>query len=106
MIMFEQSRRLSEPLRWGRREKTIVAGLLSCVVLAAIGLVAFGLTSGAPARAGCISVTFASTLGAANVHECGARARGTCAVPVAFRGAAREALEAACARAGYPFAIR
>ena len=25
MIMFEQSRRLSEPLRWGRREKTVVA---------------------------------------------------------------------------------
>ena len=25
MIMLEQSRRLSEPLRWGRREKTIVA---------------------------------------------------------------------------------
>ena len=24
--MFEQSRRLSEPLRWGRREKTAVAG--------------------------------------------------------------------------------
>ena len=38
MIMFDQSRRLSEPLRWGRREKTVVAVLLSCVVLAAIGL--------------------------------------------------------------------
>ncbi len=75
MIMFEQSRRLSEPLRWGRREKTIVAVVVSCLVLAVIGLVAFGLTSGAPARAGCINVTFASTLGAANVHECGARAR-------------------------------
>jgi len=106
MIMHEQSRRLSEPLRWGRREKTIVAGLLSCVVLAVIGLVAFGLTSGARARAGCISVTFASTLGAANVHACGARARDTCASPGGFHGAAAEELKAACARARYPFATR
>jgi len=106
MIMQDQSRRLSEPLRWGRREKTIAAGLLSCVVLAAIGLVAFGLTSGAPARAGCISVTFASTLGAANVHECGGRARDTCAAPGGFRGVAAEELQAACARARYPFDTR
>ncbi len=52
MIMFDQSRRLSEPLRWGRREKTIVAVLLaSCVVLALAGLGAYALTSGSPARA-------------------------------------------------------
>ncbi|HTU79735.1 MAG TPA: hypothetical protein VMF09_13350 [Solirubrobacteraceae bacterium] len=104
MIMFEQSRRLSEPLRWGRREKTIAAVLLSCVVLAIVGLVAFGLTTGAPARAGCIDITFASTLGAANVHECGARARDTCATPEGFRGVAGQELRAACRRVGYRFA--
>jgi len=49
--MFEQSRRLSEPLRWGRREKTTVAVLLSCVALALIGLGAYALSTGAPARA-------------------------------------------------------
>ncbi len=106
MIMFEQSRRLSEPLRWGRREKTIVTVVVCCVVLAVVGLVAFGLTSGAPARAGCIDVTFASTLGAANVHECGGRARDTCAAPAGFRGNAAEELKLACARARYPFDIR
>ncbi len=68
MIMFEQSRRLSEPLRWGRREKTVVAVLLSCVALALIGLGAYALTSGAPARRDCIDLTFASTLGVARVH--------------------------------------
>ena len=93
MIMQDQSRRLSEPLRWGRREKR----------LAALGLVAFALTSGAPARAGCIDVTFASTLGAANVKECGARARDTCAAPGGFRGVAAQELKAACGRAGYRF---
>jgi len=102
MIMFEQSRRLSEPLRWGRREKTVVAVLLSCVLLALIGLGAYALTSGAPARAGCIDVTFASTLGAARVHTCGSQARGVCASPGAFREVTQE-LRAACRRAGYPF---
>ncbi|HEV3045988.1 MAG TPA: hypothetical protein VGY13_01385 [Solirubrobacteraceae bacterium] len=102
MIMFEQSRRLSEPLQWGRREKTIVAVLLSCVALAAVGLVAFGLSGGAPARADCIDVTFASTLGAANVHECGAKARRVCASPSGFHGTAAQELAAACRRAKLP----
>jgi hypothetical protein len=102
MIMFERSRRLSEPLDWGRREKTAVALVLSCVALALIGLGAFALTSGAPARAGCIEVTFASTLGGAQLHDCGTHARRVCASPGAFRGIAQE-LQAACKRAGYPF---
>jgi hypothetical protein len=106
MIMQDQSRRLSEPLHWGRREKTIAAVLLSCLALAAVGAIAFALTSGSPARAGCISVTFASTLGAANVHECGARARDTCAAPGGFRGVAAQELKSACGRAHYPFDTR
>src|SRR5271155_3088093 len=101
MIMFDQSRRLSEPLPWGRREKTIVAIMLSCVVLALIGLGAFALTRGAPARADCVDVTFASTLGAARVHECGAKARGVCASG-AFHGIASQ-LRTACSKAGFPF---
>jgi len=101
MIMFDQSRRLSEPLPWGRREKTIVAIMLSCVVLALIGLGAFALTRGAPARADCISVTFASTLGAAQIHACGPHARRVCAGGPSA-GITAE-LRAACRRAGFPF---
>ncbi|HWX43956.1 MAG TPA: hypothetical protein VNY52_01375 [Solirubrobacteraceae bacterium] len=100
--MQDQSRRLSEPLRWGRREKAVVAVLLSCVLLAAVGLVAFALTSGAPARKDCIEVTFASTLGGATEHACGAQARTVCASPGAFKGVAEE-LRSACQRAGFPF---
>jgi len=102
MIMTGQSRRLSEPLRWGRREKVAVAVVLSCVALALAGLAAFALSSGAPARAGCISLTFASTLGGATVHECGTRARGLCASPEAFHAVAQE-LRSECRRAGYRF---
>ncbi len=102
MIMIDQSRRLSEPLRWGRREKTVVAVLLSCLLLAVLGLGAFAVTSGAPARRDCIEVTFASTLGGATEHACGARARAVCASRDAFHSVAAE-LRAACRRAGFPF---
>jgi hypothetical protein len=102
MIMIDQSRRLSEPLRWGRRERAIVAVLLSCVALVAIGLGAYALTSGSPARRDCVEVTFASTLGGATEHACGGQARRVCAAPGAFRSAAGE-LRAACRRAGFPY---
>jgi hypothetical protein len=102
MIMIDQSKRLSEPLRWGGRERAVVATLLVCVALALAGLVAFALTSGAPPRKDCIEVTFASTVGGATEHACGARARIVCASPGGFHRAAAE-LRAACRRAGFPF---
>jgi hypothetical protein len=102
MIMVDQSKRLSEPLRWGRRERTVVATLLACVLLAAIGLGAYALTTGAPPRKDCIEVNFASTLGGATEHACGAQARKVCASPGAFKHSA-EALRESCRRAGFPF---
>jgi hypothetical protein len=105
MIMMDQSRRLSEPLRWDRRERIVVAVLLACVALAAAGLGAYALTSGAPARKDCIEVTFASTLGGATEHACGAQARKVCASPTAFKSVAED-LRAACTRAGFPFTPR
>jgi hypothetical protein len=102
MIMQDQAKRLSEPLRWGRRERTVVAALLACVVLAVVGLGIFAVTSGAPARKDCIEVTFASTLGGATEHACGAQARTVCATPGAFKGVAAE-LRESCRRAGFPF---
>jgi hypothetical protein len=101
MIMFDQSRRLSEPLRWGRREKTAVAVVVGCLVLALAGLGAYALTSGAPARADCVTVTFASTLGGADLHACGPRARRICGSGD-FRGIQQQ-LSAACRRAGFPY---
>jgi hypothetical protein len=102
MIMENRSRRLSEPLRWGRREKTIVAALLSALALAAVGLGAFALTSGSREPSDCVDITFASTLGAAHMHACGARAKTLCASPNASKEIAAP-LKQACRRAGYPF---
>ena len=101
MIMIDRSRRLAEPLRWGRREKLAVGALLACVVLALAGLGAYALTSGSRSRRDCVDVTFASTLGGARLHGCGSRARRICASG-AFRGIAQE-LHVACKHAGLPF---
>jgi hypothetical protein len=102
MIMQDQSKRLSEPLRWGRRERTIIAVVLACVALGAVALGAYALTSGAPARKDCVDFTFASTLGGAQVHECGSKGRAVCASPGAFKGVSAE-LHEACRKAGFPF---
>ena len=104
MIMIDRSRRLAEPLRWGRREKLAVGSLLACVVLALAGLGAYALTSGSPARRDCVEVTFASTLGGARLHACGAHARRVCASGVA--GGIEAQLREACRRAGFPFRPR
>jgi hypothetical protein len=101
MIMENRARRLAEPLRWGRREKTAVAALLACVVLALVGLGIYALTSGAGPRKDCIDVTFASTVGAATIHACGARAKRICGS--AEFPAITQDLRSACGRAGLPF---
>jgi hypothetical protein len=103
MVMHEQHRRLSQPLRWGRRERAVIAALLACVAIALVGFGVYAATSGAPARADCIDLTFASTLGAAEVHACGTRARQICASgPAAYKSSERE-LRLACRHAGYRF---
>jgi len=103
MVMYEQSRRLSEPLRWGRRERAAVLAAAVCVVLALAALGAYALTSGSPARADCIRVTFASTLGGADLHGCGAQARRICASGQ-FRSIEQD-LERACRRAHMPYRV-
>jgi hypothetical protein len=101
MIMMDQSKRLSQPLRWGRREKSAIAVVLACAVLAALGLIAYGLTSGAPARADCIDVTFASTLGGAKLHACGGHARTICSAG-GYSGI-EDSLRSACRHAGFAY---
>jgi hypothetical protein len=101
MVMQEQARRLSEPLRWGRREKAIVGVLVAVVAAAAIALVVFAASSGAPARADCIDLEFPSTLGAAEVKGCGEHARQICSSG-AYKGLKAE-MRAACEHAGFPF---
>jgi hypothetical protein len=104
MVMIDQNKRLSEPLRWTRagRVAVIAAGALLLAALATVAVIAS--TSGSGRRAGCIEVTFASTLGAAVIHPCGARARALCANPADNPAAAAHgALREACRQAGLPY---
>jgi hypothetical protein len=103
MIMEARAKRLSTPLNWGRREKTAVAALLATVLLAAIALGAYALTSGGPARKDCVEAIAPSTVGAVRIHACGAKARQVCASAQRDKGIA-DALGASCRRAGIPVA--
>lgn len=102
MIMEARHQRLSTPLQWGRREKAIIGSLLALVLVAAVALGAYGLTSGGgKTRSDCVEVTFASTLGGAKVKGCGQRARAICASG-SFRSAADE-LRLQCRRLGFAY---
>ena len=100
MIMIDRSRRLSEPLRWGRREKLAVWAVAACILLGAGGLAIATLVGGSHSRRDCIDVTFASTLGASRLHACGDQARRICASPGQYRQIAQD-LRVACGRAGF-----
>jgi hypothetical protein len=100
MIMIDRSRRLSEPLRWGRREKIAVWAVAACLVLGLVGLGIVTLAGDSHTRRDCIDVTFASTLGASRLHACGGQARRICASPAQYRQIAED-LRAACAHAGF-----
>jgi hypothetical protein len=101
MVMQDQARRLSEPLRWGRREKTVMGVVGAVVLAAAIALIVFAASSGAPARADCITLTFANTLGGSEVKACGQKARAICSSG-AFKGIA-EQVRTECAHAGFAY---
>jgi hypothetical protein len=103
MVMQEQSKRLSQPLRWTRAGRV---GVILALVLLLGGTVATILASTTAKKLapGCIEVTFASTLGAAVVHPCGARAREMCASPAESPGLAEHgALREACRKARLPY---
>jgi hypothetical protein len=101
MIMEAQAKRLSTPLRWGRREKAAVASLLAVLLAALIALGAYALTSGSPARADCVEAIAPSTLGGVRIHACASKARQVCASANSYKGVA-ESLAASCRRAGLP----
>jgi hypothetical protein len=104
MVMQEQSKRLAQPLQWTGAGR--VAVIVTVLVLAIGTVVAVVASTGKETLApGCIQVTFASTLGAAVVHPCGARAREVCAKPADNPGLAEHGkLRDACRRAGLPYA--
>jgi hypothetical protein len=104
MIMIDHSKRLSQPLRWTRAGRWSVIAAAAAILAAAAVVAVIASTGGSGLRAGCIEVTFPSTLGAAVTRQCGSTARASCAAPAQNPGlAAHGALRAACRRAGLPY---
>lgn len=102
--MMEQSKRLSEPLRWTRAGRWAVICVAVLALAGTVVGVVVATTTSKSLAPGCIEVTFPSTLGAAAVHPCGARARAVCASPAENPGLAEHgALREACGRAGIPY---
>ena len=97
MILVDHHKRLSEPLQWGWRERSVVTGILTVLI---VGAVVLALSAGSKVhRGGCMEVTFPSTLGAARIEQCGGKARALCAHPGRLPHL-RPQVEAACRRAG------
>jgi hypothetical protein len=101
MVMYQQAQRLSEPLRWERRQKAALAFAVSVFAAGALAIGIYAATNSTPARADCIRVTFASTLGGADLRGCGGKARRICASG-SFPNLTDQ-LASACKRAGFPF---
>lgn len=104
MVMQDQAKRLAEPLRWTRASRLAVIAACTVLVAAFAVVAVVAETKGTDGRAGCIEVTFPSTLGAAAVHPCGAQARAMCANPAQNPAlAAQGRLLDACRQAGLPY---
>ncbi|MGA7705148.1 MAG: hypothetical protein WB998_09665 [Solirubrobacteraceae bacterium] len=103
MVMQEQSKRLAEPLHWTRAGRLAVLAACGLLVVALVTVGVLASTTGSR-QAGCIEVTYASSLGAALMHPCGAHAREACARPDQYPAAAAHgALREACRQAGLPY---
>lgn len=104
MVMIGQHRRLSEPLRWTRAGR-VGALVVACSLLAAIvTVIVLASLGGSGQRAGCIEVTFPSTLGGSIAQACGVKARSTCADPAKSPALAEHgALRQACRQARLPY---
>jgi hypothetical protein len=96
-----------KPRERSRRERAVLGvGALFTVLIVAVTL--FSLTSHRPVNGhGCLSFTYAMAMGGEEFHECGARAKHTCASPPHLGGLAHDfavRLRDACRGAGMSYA--
>jgi hypothetical protein len=105
MVMMDQSRRLSEPLKWTPAGKLAVIVVSVLLALCVVGAGAYGLVHGFSTKRtpGCIDVIVPSTLGGADVHACGAKAKTLCGTPSGAGLAGNDSLRSQCRRERYAF---
>jgi hypothetical protein len=105
MVMMDQSRRLSEPLKWTRAGKLSMIAVSVLLAVCVIGAGTYGLVHGFSKKQtpGCIDVIVPSTLGGADVHACGSKAKQLCGAPGGAGLAGNDSLRSQCRREGYAF---
>jgi hypothetical protein len=97
--------RLRMPYRASRREKWMIAWVLGVVAVIVAAVV---ISIGTPERhttAGCVDVKFPTTIGAAEIYECGAKARALCGsvgAPGGVPNVENQAVAEQCRKAGLP----
>ncbi len=103
--MMDQSRRLSEPLKWTPAGRLSVIAVAIVLAVCVIGAGVYGVVNGfsRASTPGCIDVIVPSTLGGADVHACGAKAKTLCATPSHAGLAGNDSLRGQCRREGYAF---
>jgi hypothetical protein len=102
MVMIGHSERLATPLsRRQRRTMALVLGGVLALVIAAIVIATVSSDAQRSAN-GCVYAVVASSMGAGQLHKCGAPAREWCASLVGGRDAQARIVLPECRRAGYP----
>ncbi|MEA2370912.1 MAG: hypothetical protein QOH12_1306 [Solirubrobacteraceae bacterium] len=103
MIMVGQEARLAEPL--SRRHKRLMLATVACIVVALAAVAVYGTrqaSSYGRSANGCVTLNFASVMGSAAVHRCGAAARAWCAFEDGRHNLEARLVGAQCRQAGFP----
>jgi hypothetical protein len=100
MVMIGHSARLATPL--SRRQTRTMAAVVGAVLALVAGAVVFASVSSDQARSGhgCINLIVPSSMGAAQLHQCGTAARQWCDSLVGRRDAEARLVLPECRRAG------
>jgi hypothetical protein len=102
MVMVGQHKRLAEPMS-GRQKRGLAIALV-VLALAIAGGTVYAVTSNdsfGTSHNGCVSLTIASSLGAAVIHKCGSDAKALCAAAQTASDPVSRALRPQCVLAGY-----
>jgi hypothetical protein len=101
MVMVGHAERLRTPLtRRAKRTMATVVGVVLALIVTAVVIAT--VSSDTPKSAnGCVNVIVPSSMGAAQLHRCGAGAREWCASLVGSSSAEARIVLPECRRAGY-----
>ena len=100
MVMIGHSERLATPL--SRRATRTMAAIVGCLLALVVGVIVFAsVSSDQPTSAhGCINVIVPSSMGAGQLHQCGAGARQWCDSLAGKRDVEARLVLPECRRAG------